>query len=109
MGFVGPVVLQARLVYSEVCREKFSWDEPINGVYAKRWKSWVNGLKYLHEIKIPRCYKPKADSSIQHQLHFFSDALNAARGTVCLLFEIDFSNQNSKLRLYYGKIIYERS
>ena len=32
IGFVGPVVLQARLINSEVCREKFSWDEPINGV-----------------------------------------------------------------------------
>ena len=85
MGFVGPVVLQARLIYSEVCREKFSWDEPINGVYAKRWKSMVNGLKHLHEIKIPRCYKPKADISIPYQLHFFSDASNAARGTVCPL------------------------
>ena len=83
MRFVGPVVLQARLIYSEVCREKFGWDETINGVYSRRWQSWVNGLKYLHDIKISRCYKPKANSSIQCQLHFFSDVLNAAKGTAC--------------------------
>ena len=85
LGFVGPVVLSARLLYSEICREKFGWDEPLPSVYAKGWSSWLNNLTRFCEIKIPRCYRPRMDGSIQCQLHFFSDASNVARGTVCYL------------------------
>ena len=31
LGFVTPVVLKARLLYSEACKQKVSWDEPVPG------------------------------------------------------------------------------
>ena len=36
MRFAGPVVLHARLLYTARFDVKSCWDEPINGVYAKR-------------------------------------------------------------------------
>ena len=82
LGFVAPVVFLARLLYSEICQKGFDWDEPITGIFSKRWLMWMKGLTPLREIKIPRCYKPKFDSSMQCQLHFFSDASNVARGVI---------------------------
>ena len=85
LGFVSPVVLLARLIYSEICQDKLGWDEPIKEPLLKRWRAWIVGLVHLRHLKIPRYYKPKCDNKIQMQLHLFSDASNVARGTVCYL------------------------
>ena len=82
LRFVAPVLLLAHLLYSEICRKGFDWDEPNTGIFSKRWLMWMKGLTPLREIKIPRCYKPKFGSSMQCQLHFFSDASNVARGVI---------------------------
>ena len=37
LGFVLPVVLQARLLYSEMCQAKLGWDQTLDKVYHKRW------------------------------------------------------------------------
>ena len=44
LGLVLPVVLRARLIYSEVCRAKLDWDEPLFGSYLQQWESWVKNL-----------------------------------------------------------------
>jgi len=85
LGFVSPVVLLARLLYSEICSQQRGWDDPVTGQLQTRWLAWAKGLVNLQAIKIPRSYKPKVDGAIQYQLHFFSDASNLARGTVCYL------------------------
>ena len=83
LGFVSPVVLLARLMYSEICQDKLGWDEPIKEPYLKIWRAWIVGLVHLTLLKISRCYKPICDDKIQMHLHLFSDASNVARGTVC--------------------------
>ena len=82
-GLVTPVVLLARILYSEVCRQKLGWDEPIADSFLKRWLCWVSGLNELQNVRIPRSYRSNTAAKIQLQLHFFLDASNIARGTVC--------------------------
>ena len=36
LGFVAPVVLEARLIYSDVCQRNVSWDEQINEQMSKK-------------------------------------------------------------------------
>ena len=83
LGLVMPVVLLARILYSELCRKNLDWDEPITGSFIKRWLCWLRGLEDLQNVRIPRCYQLKFSSEGQIQFHFFSDASNIARGTVC--------------------------
>ena len=83
LGFVLPVVLRARLVYSEICKAKLDWDEALTGANLKQWESWIQSLVGLENIRVPRCFKEISHEPIQLQLHFFSDASNVARGAVC--------------------------
>ena len=85
LGFVTPVVLNARLVYSEACIEKLGWDEDVQGKLLSRWLSWVEGLPRLQNVRIKRhC---RIDSA-QNQLHFFLTPLMwpAALYVMCVLF-----------------------
>ena len=40
LGFVLPVVLRARLLYSEVCQARLGWDQILDEAYRKRWVTW---------------------------------------------------------------------
>ena len=102
LGFVSPVVLLARLIYSEICQDKLGWDEPIKEPYLKRWRAWIVGLVHLRHLKVPRCHKPKCDNKIQMQLHLFSNASNVARGIVCCL-RVVFANSAAKCSLVMAK------
>ena len=84
LGFLAPVVLEARLIYRNACREQRDWDEQLSDETGKRWKRWCTSLDQLRDIRIPRCCQ--VDSEHQGlQLHFFSDASSFARGCVCYL------------------------
>ena len=86
LGFVAPVVLEARLIYSDVCQKIVNWDDPIDDLSLKRWTAWRNSLSQLKLIRIPRWYKLKTfGEAARLQLHFFCDASKSARGSVCYL------------------------
>ena len=55
----------------------------MTGTHLKRFESWIKGLSSLQDIRIPRCFKGTMNGLFQLQLHFFSDASNVARGSVC--------------------------
>ena len=44
LGFVLPVVLHARLIYSKVCRTKLDLDETLLGSHLRHWESWVKNF-----------------------------------------------------------------
>ena len=83
LGFVLPVVLRNLLIYSEVCRAKLDWDEPLLGSHLRQWESWVKNLINLDCVKIPRCFNNSMNGNFQMQLHVFADASNVAKGAVC--------------------------
>ena len=85
LGFVLPVILKARLIFSEVCKDHASWDQPVANSYQKRWRLWTKGLSLLATLEIPRWLNLKVADPGFVQLHFFSDASNLARGTVCYI------------------------
>ena len=71
IGFVLPVILRARLLYSEVCTDKTGWNEQLAGVRLKSWESCVKGLADLDTARTPRCTKPEVQGQqLQIQLHF---------------------------------------
>ena len=70
LGFVLPVVLRTRLIYSEVCRAILDWDEPLLGSHLQQWESWVKNLINLDCIKIPGCFNNLINGNFQMQLHY---------------------------------------
>ena len=83
LGFIAPVVLKARLIYSEVCKQKLEWDDEIETKEVRKWKLWLKSLMILRNVKIDRYFQ--VTNPVQIQLHFFSDASNVARGAVCYI------------------------
>ena len=102
LGFVAPVVVEARLIYSAVCQTKIGWDEVIDSANLKRWESWKSSIQQLKNVRIPRCFKPNICDGTKIQLQLFSDASSVARGVVCYLRTV-YSDSSATCRLVMGK------
>ncbi|XP_078486498.1 uncharacterized protein LOC144744976 [Ciona intestinalis] len=73
LGFVTPVVLEARLIYRNLCQQELEWDEPIPKPELKRWEKWLSSLPQLRNVAIPRTFGQRAHTD-DVQLHYFADA-----------------------------------
>ena len=75
LGFLGPVILEGKLILQELCRDQVGWDEEIPKSLQMRWESWRNSLLKLESLRVQRCYKPENFGTIVRiELHHFSDA-----------------------------------
>ena len=83
LGIISPVVLPAKKLIQDLCKEGLSWDEKIGVEEAVRWEKWLSELPKLSEISLARCLKP-ADFGIANvtELHHFADASQIAYGAV---------------------------
>ena len=88
LGFVAPVILPAKRILQDLCKEKkLGWDDMIPDQHITRWHKWLSTLPQLGQLSISRCFKP--DTSFQvpitMQLHVFADASSTGYGTVAYL------------------------
>ena len=86
LGFVAPFILKAKLILQDLCRNQFSWDDPISEDNLKCWQAWLQELPRLEQLEIDRCFKPSDSEEItSYQLHHFSDASQQGFGAVTYL------------------------
>nr|XP_061785759.1 uncharacterized protein LOC133576497 [Nerophis lumbriciformis] len=86
LGFLAPLILLAKLLLQELCRQKCDWDDPIPQAFQHKWNKWLADLEKVADFKIHRCIQPKNFGGIATaQLHHFSDASEDAYGTVTYL------------------------
>lgn len=86
LGFLAPVVLLAKLLLKELCKEQHGWDEDISEKHADDWKRWKDDVTHLSDFHVNRCLKPSDfGCTVTAQLHHFSDASEYAYGTVTYL------------------------
>ena len=78
MGWVGPYVMAARMLYRDTCALKLGWDAPVPDVLARRWQGWFAQLPELKGMSIPRWVGMKRGE--EGCLHIFSDASSDAYG-----------------------------
>ena len=94
-GFLSPYVLKARLLYQELIRDQFKWDQPFDKQHAKTWKRWLQEADDLKTIKLDRCFIPKHLGTLKSiDLHHFGDGSKLAYGTVTYLRLEDISGNN---------------
>ena len=107
LGFVTPVILEAKLLLQDLCKQKASWDNVINEEVRVRWSCWLEEfpyvyfLSYLSELRIPRCFTQVAAAS--YEIHCFADASSFAYGACSYLRIIDTKNI-CPLFVSFGKI-----
>lgn len=78
LGLLGPFVITAKVLLQKLWLCKVDWDEIVPPDIAVAWEKLVNSLSILKNIRVPR--HVIGDSSIQTELHIFTDASEVAYG-----------------------------
>lgn len=89
LGLVAAFVIHGKILIQDVWRSRIDWDHKVPLDVFCRWKLWLNALRKMSEIKIPRCYFPGYNPSSYRslQLHIFVDASEQAFAA-CAYFRI---------------------
>ena len=85
LGYISPVILPARRIFQQMCREEKGWDEPMNPATLEKWAQWKDSLALLNDFSLPRCIKQSAARIKEAEIHHFSDASEKAYGAVSYL------------------------
>lgn len=75
LGFLAPVVLSAKKILQDLCREGVGWDSAMPIKYLQRWTKWLEDLHSLEKFETKRCLKPVefGEITLAH-LHHFLDS-----------------------------------
>lgn len=80
------MVLSAKKILQDLCRERIGWDSVIPIKYVQRWRDWLADLHGLEKFETKRCLKPVELGEVTSaQLHNFSDASEEGYGIVSYL------------------------
>ena len=86
LGFLGPVILPAKKLLQDLCKEQYDWDETIPEEHMQTWREWLGTLHKLKDLKIERqvCGRSSglANSNAVKELHVFADASSIGYGAV---------------------------
>ena len=79
LGMVSPATVCMKVLYQEICKSKFDWDEVLTGEIKRKWDKWVQDLAETKEICIDRClYETGGGDVTECYLHGFGDASKKA-------------------------------
>ncbi|XP_024882323.1 uncharacterized protein LOC112461341 [Temnothorax curvispinosus] len=85
LGFVCPVMLCPRILLQETWSENLTWDDEVPDELKNKFLKWMEDLKELNEIRIPRCFLGQISESDNVSLHVFCDASKVAYATVIFI------------------------
>ena len=80
LGMISPFILTGKKILQILCKQDLGWDEAIPENMQKEWRTWLDQIKNLDELKIKRSYAPLDVDIIDYQLHHFSDASEKGYG-----------------------------
>ena len=76
LGWASPVIITAKILFSEVCLKGITWDENVPKDVQRRWNLWIKRLASCPTVKLPRCVI--SDYPEKLVLHGFADASKLA-------------------------------
>ena len=82
LGFLCPIVPQAKLVFNKICILKTGWDSEVPVEVEKNWKSFLNFLKNLNNISFDRYLFADKNNFVSIELHGYCDASETAYSAV---------------------------
>ena len=94
LGFVAPIILQAKKLLQDLCKQKLGWDDSISDVDSERWEEWKSQLLSLSQITVNRCVKPPCFGDLKlAELYNFADASQIACRAVSYLRLVDVEDR----------------
>ncbi|XP_062558009.1 uncharacterized protein LOC134222881 [Armigeres subalbatus] len=100
LGFVGPVITAAKLIFREVGMLNINWDDEVPEHLAKRWRNFREELYVLNNLKIQRWII--CENMDRLELHGFGDSSDDAYGA-CLYTRLVQNNGAVTMKLVYSK------
>lgn len=79
-GYIGPIVIQAKMLMQEIWRTKGGWDEPVADQIYREWQLFQQQLPLVTNFQLPRWIG--VDQKRNVSLHGFADASERAYGAV---------------------------
>ena len=73
LGFISPLVHQAKLLLHQLCRDNYGWDDMLPGDMLKKYKDWCGKCDKLGVVTRPRCVR-SCKEMIAPEIHHFADA-----------------------------------
>ncbi|GBP91507.1 hypothetical protein EVAR_66097_1 [Eumeta japonica] len=98
LGLASPVIT-GKCMLQDIWRSGIDWDETIEADAHKKWLKWVNDIKKLASIRIPRCISP---GHTEGELHVFVDASEKSYAAA-VYWRIKLSEHESAVSLIAGK------
>ncbi|XP_068724219.1 uncharacterized protein [Montipora capricornis] len=75
LGILSPVLVQMKLLFQMLCQGNIAWDAPLPEPVRRQWKGWLQDLREVEQIMIPRClYDGVEEVVTSYTLHGFGDA-----------------------------------
>ncbi|XP_035211138.1 uncharacterized protein LOC118185414 [Stegodyphus dumicola] len=84
-GFFSPVMLCPKIMLQKGWKKSVSWDEKLTGELRKDFLQWLEELKCLSEIEIPRFIQVTSENLSSCALHTFVDGSKDAYTAVTFL------------------------
>ena len=86
IGFISPVIVQAKLIVQKLWAAGVEWDENLLGTsIATEWFNWYRNLEGIKEIRIRRQYVPENIVAKKTEVHIFCDASEKGYATAAYL------------------------
>lgn len=100
LGWLGPVVLQPKILFQKIWKAELKWDDELPKNLASEWLEFRNQFSELERIKIPRWLGWSNNLTIE--LHGFGDACEYAYGA-CIYLKATNVVGNSTVELVLAK------
>ncbi|XP_075161640.1 uncharacterized protein LOC142234394 [Haematobia irritans] len=76
VGWLGPVIIVAKIIMQQVWLDKIGWDESLPLQTERQWRKFVETYQDVNHVRIPRWVNYSTDCEVE--LHVFSDASEKA-------------------------------
>ena len=87
LGILSPVLVQMKLLFQMLCQGNIAWDAPLPEPVRRQWKAWLQDLRDVEQIMIPRRLYEGVEEIVTSYttLHGFGDASEKAYCAVAYL------------------------
>ncbi|KAL9975992.1 hypothetical protein ACROYT_G013221 [Oculina patagonica] len=102
VGFVCPVVLEAKKIIQRLWKLQLDWDDPVPEFELAHWERWKSELSALSQVQIPRCYLQLQGEVKEISLHQYSDASDEGYG-MCSYLRFVYEDGSIQCSFLVGK------
>jgi len=85
LGFLAHVVVKGKILQQDKWRSGIGWVDELPTGLNDRWESWLEELKGIEAVRIPRCYSRDLITATKTTLHVFCDACEKALCAIAFL------------------------